>query len=184
MEGEQAKRSQVRSRVTCKSSVQDKVTLKSYLLTQMQTCTMTITCQQKYIRNPFKSNFIDTFREANQNALEKSVSICACVCVGRSQTSLHTFEFSVKQPAEEFLLADRVVNPRRGEQLQTTAEKHKLGSLPLFITAAKTGNLRVFVRGWLRGPCTVANLCSFTNLLAEDSPRIIANDSPELGRMG
>lgn len=98
----------------------------------------------------------------------------------------HLFHVRVpsETPAEKFLLADRTVNPHRGEQLPTTAQKHQVSSLPLFITATKTGNLSVFVSRSLYGPHTVADLYDFTNLLAEDSLRIITNDRPELGRIG
>lgn len=65
----------------------------------------------KNIRNPLKSNFIDTFWEANQNTQEKA---CLCVCVwgvGRSQTSLCTFEFPLKhQQRSSWWLTEQLIH--------------------------------------------------------------------------
>ncbi|KAA8593222.1 hypothetical protein FQN60_009338 [Etheostoma spectabile] len=88
----------------------------------------------------------------------------------RSRTSLYTCEF---------LSADGAVNPRRGEQRQTTAEKREL-QLGHFSSLQPES----LCEAMAPGPLHSADLYGFTNLLAEESPHIITNDSPEPRRMG
>lgn len=114
-----AKKSQVWSQVqvTCPGK-----TLKSYLLTQMQICTMVITCQKIL---EILLRVISSILFGKQTKTHRKKCVYVCVCRQKPNVSLH-FWVPSETPAEEFLLADRAVNPRRGEQLRTTAEKHKL----------------------------------------------------------
>lgn len=80
-----------------------------HLSTQKQICTIIIT---KKIINSFIR-----FGKLTRTHREES-------CRQKPNISLH-FWVPSETPAEEFLLADRAVNPCRAEQLPTTAEKHK-----------------------------------------------------------
>lgn len=97
--------------------------------------------------------------------------------------SLCTLEFPVKhQQSSSCWLTEQLIHVEGSspKQLHTNTSFKSAA----FHHRHKNRQPKTLCEGIAAGPYTVADLHSFTNLLAKESLRIIANDSPELGRMG
>lgn len=99
----------------------------------------------------------------------KSVSMWVCASAEAKRLSALVSSFWL---TEQLIRAEE-------SRLRTTAEKHEL-QLGHFSSLQP----ETLCEAMAPGPVHSAHLYSFTNVLAEESPHIITNDSPEPRRMG